>query len=122
MTALRSSHGKEVHDNLDAQGTLAFLQRIADTGLISNPVRVRLVPENNEYHGQCETDFDEDGNALGHDISLTKLNSDLLCHEAAHAIANEQVTYEEASLLNPHGVLFQESLTTLLKALEEQDD
>lgn len=118
--ALRAASGKNVEDNMNAEETLALLQKIADTGLLEKPMRVRKVVDNGDFWGETETDWSEDGKEVnGHDVKLTRLNDGLLLHEAAHAIAAEQLTFEEAQELDPHGILFQEALTTLMKRIGE---
>jgi len=115
---LNTAYGKTVETTMDAEETMAALTKIAEAGLLTKPLRLRCKETGEDTWGHCDTDFDEDGEALGHDIIISVLNDGLLAHEIAHALVNETLTYDELKVLNPHGSVFCEALTIVVKTLE----
>lgn len=119
MEQLTAAYGRKPEHNLKPHEVKSLLEAVGRSGLIECPYRVRLV-QSTEYHGQCTTDFDDEGAAYGHDIEITALNDSLLAHELAHAVANELLLYEELKDLNPHGSVFCECLTRVTEIFEDE--
>lgn len=118
-TALRAAYGKTVEANCEPDEFLALLGKVGKAGLIEKPIRVRKRDAGDDAHGYCDTNFDADGNALGHDIVVCCLNDGLLAHELAHALVAETLSYDELKVLNPHGSVFQRALTIIIETFEE---
>jgi len=119
-TALRAAYGKTVKSNCDASGLMNLLNKVAKAGLLEKPLRVRVKDAGPDAHGYCDSDFDEDGTACGHDIVISCMNDGLLAHELAHALTAETLTYDDLKVLNPHGSVFQRALTIIIETFEEE--
>lgn len=117
METLNAAYGKNHEANMTPSETLELMQKVADAKLTAKPYRVRMTTSN-EFYGECETDFNENGEAEGHEIRLTLLNDGILAHELAHARTNEKYGYHTMKTENAHGSKFQESLTEIVKVLE----
>lgn len=119
MKVYASAYGKNVEDNMDADRAKELMEKVGRAGLIACPYRVRLLRDAGDYYGECETDFNEEGTVQGHDIVLTVMNDAVLAHELAHALTNETYDYDYLASHDHHGSHFYESLTTIVKTMED---
>lgn len=119
MKKLTSAYGSRPEADCTPDEFLAAMQKIASSGLISTPMRVRLLPDLVDCHGHCETDYNEDAiGVAGHDIAVVVLSTELLAHEVAHAVVAERHSYEEVKAMSSHGSVFCQALTDVTKVLE----
>ena len=119
MTAtLNTACGKDIKQNCDAEDILSLLDKVAKASLLIKPLRVRCRATGENTWGHCDTDFNEAGEAQGHDIIISVLNDGLLAHELAHALVNEQLSFDELKQIDPHGSVFWRALTIIVETLE----
>lgn len=120
MKKLTAAYGKTVKADCSAEDYFAILNTVGKAGLVTKPIRVRVKDAGKDNHGYCDTSFDENGEAEGHDIVTCCLSKSLLSHEISHAVCNELLTYDELKELNPHGSVYQRCLTIVTKLLEDE--
>lgn len=116
MKRLCSAYGRNLETNVTPDEVVELMEAVRKSGSVSKPYRVSLNPTEN--WGDCETMFDKDGKAQGHDITLSVLNDELLLHELAHAATNEEYGYHYMKDRRPHGTEFQRNLFRLTNTYE----
>lgn len=118
MRHINDEYTNRIESNLTPDELKALCDFVYRERFLTCPMRMSIVPKE-DTNGNCNTAFDEEGDALYHEIEIGALNDSLFFHEAAHASIHEEYGYHELRTMNSHGSRFAYRLAEIIERYEE---